>query len=89
MQLALLPHRLPNSEAVSLTSRYLPGGRGLGRRRGLLRRDAHGPCVRRRMGDVQGHNAAAAALMGRVRTAVRAYVSEGHDPAAVLERTNR
>ncbi|MFD5426775.1 SpoIIE family protein phosphatase [Streptomyces sp. NPDC127084] len=41
------------------------------------------------VGDVQGHNVHAASLMGKLRTAVRAYASEGHGPAAVLARTNR
>ncbi|MEW2435827.1 SpoIIE family protein phosphatase [Streptomyces caniferus] len=40
------------------------------------------------VGDVQGHSTAAAALMGRLRTAVRAYSAEGHSPADVLHRTN-
>lgn len=39
------------------------------------------------IGDVQGHNVKAAALMGQVRTAVHA--SAGAPPAEVLERTNR
>lgn len=41
------------------------------------------------IGDVQGHSVHAASLMGRLRTAVHAYASEGHSPAAVLSRTNR
>jgi serine phosphatase RsbU (regulator of sigma subunit) len=41
------------------------------------------------IGDVQGHSVHAASLMGRLRTAVHAYASEGHPPAAVLARTNR
>ncbi|WP_260634625.1 SpoIIE family protein phosphatase [Streptomyces angustmyceticus] len=40
------------------------------------------------VGDVQGHSTAAAAVMGRLRTAVRAYSAEGHSPADVLNRTN-
>lgn len=40
------------------------------------------------MGDVEGHDLAAAALMGLVRSAVRAYAIEGHPPAIVLERAN-
>ncbi|MFE2320197.1 SpoIIE family protein phosphatase [Streptomyces sp. NPDC059441] len=41
------------------------------------------------IGDVQGHSVPAASLMGKLRTAVRAYACEGHGPAAVLTRTNR
>jgi anti-sigma regulatory factor (Ser/Thr protein kinase) len=38
------------------------------------------------VGDVQGHDVQAAALMGQLRTVVRAAASEGHPPAAVLAR---
>ena len=40
------------------------------------------------MGDIEGHDLAAAAAMGLVRSAVRAYAGEGHPPAVVLGRTN-
>ncbi|WP_328292566.1 SpoIIE family protein phosphatase [Kineococcus sp. NBC_00420] len=89
IQLALLPHRLPETAAVRLTSRYLPGTDGAEVGGDFFDAIPTDRAFVLSMGDVQGHNAAAAALMGRVRTAVRAYVSEGHDPAAVLERTNR
>ena len=39
------------------------------------------------VGDVQGHDVEAAALMGQLRTVVRASASEGQPPSAVLERT--
>ncbi len=38
------------------------------------------------VGDVQGHDVRAAALMGQLRTVVRATASEGHPPAGVLAR---
>jgi serine phosphatase RsbU (regulator of sigma subunit) len=41
------------------------------------------------MGDVEGHDVEAAACMGLVRSAVRAYAAEGHPPAIVLELANR
>jgi len=41
------------------------------------------------IGDVTGHNVRAAAAMGRVRGALRAYAFEGHGPGAVLERVER
>jgi CheY-like chemotaxis protein len=40
------------------------------------------------IGDVVGHSLEAAAVMAQLRTAVRSYVLEGHDPATVLERLN-
>ncbi len=39
------------------------------------------------VGDVQGHDIQAAALMGQLRTVVRATASDGHPPADVLART--
>jgi anti-sigma regulatory factor (Ser/Thr protein kinase) len=39
------------------------------------------------VGDVQGHDVQAAALMGQLRTVVRATAAEGHPPAGVLART--
>jgi len=41
------------------------------------------------MGDVEGHDMGAAALMGMIRSAVRAYALKGHPPAFVMERFNR
>lgn len=38
------------------------------------------------MGDVMGHGLSAAAFMGQLSVAVRAYAVEGHSPAAVLDR---
>src|SRR5262249_34841266 len=41
------------------------------------------------IGDVQGHNTAAAVVMGELRSGVRAYATEGHDPGVVLARANQ
>ncbi|MFE4960442.1 SpoIIE family protein phosphatase [Streptomyces sp. NPDC056653] len=41
------------------------------------------------VGDVEGHAMESAAVMGQVRTAVAAYATEGHPPAAVIDRTGR
>lgn len=41
------------------------------------------------VGDVAGHGLRAAALMGRLRNATRAYAIEDPDPASVLERLDR
>lgn len=41
------------------------------------------------IGDVEGHNTSAPVVMGQLRSAVRAYAAEGHDPAPILERANR
>src|SRR5262245_38127165 len=41
------------------------------------------------MGDVAGKGLAAASMVGELRSAVRAYALEGHEPARVLEQLNR
>nr|WP_313896193.1 serine/threonine-protein phosphatase [Streptomyces sp. YIM 98790] len=41
------------------------------------------------IGDVQGHDVRAAALMAQLRIALRAYAAEGHRPDAVLARASR
>ncbi|WP_028637914.1 SpoIIE family protein phosphatase [Nocardioides sp. URHA0032] len=41
------------------------------------------------VGDVAGHGVSAASAMTQIRTALRAYVFEGHDPAACLDRLDR
>ncbi|MFJ1895981.1 SpoIIE family protein phosphatase [Streptomyces sp. NPDC088115] len=41
------------------------------------------------VGDVQGHDTHAAAIMGQLRIALRAYAGEGHPPSTVLARASR
>jgi serine phosphatase RsbU (regulator of sigma subunit) len=41
------------------------------------------------VGDVEGHNVAAAAAMGQLRSAVRAFATAGHRPSDVVANTNR
>ncbi|MFE5977577.1 SpoIIE family protein phosphatase [Streptomyces sp. NPDC056460] len=90
LQDALLPHRLPVREGVDTVGRYLPGTQGMdvggdwydvietGRGRLALV-----------IGDVQGHGVAAAATMGQLRSAVRAFALAGHRPQDVMRGTNR
>ncbi len=40
------------------------------------------------IGDVQGHDTHAAAVMGQLRIVLRAYAAEGHTPAAVMARAS-
>ncbi|MEU8460854.1 SpoIIE family protein phosphatase [Streptomyces sp. NPDC029003] len=89
LQSALLPHRLPVLEHVDTVGRYLPGTLGMdvggdwydviATRAGLL------ALV---IGDVQGHGVAAAATMGQLRSAVRAFALSGNTPDEVLRMTN-
>ncbi|MCR8575206.1 SpoIIE family protein phosphatase [Streptomyces sp. Isolate_219] len=90
LQAGLLPHGLPTVPGFAVAARYLPSTRGMdigGDFYDLIRLDEDS--VAAVIGDVQGHNAAAAALMGQVRTAVRAYATAGAAPDEVLARTNR
>ncbi|MGW7487430.1 SpoIIE family protein phosphatase [Streptomyces sp. NPDC054786] len=90
LQAALLPHRLPSVPGFAVAARYLPSTRGMdigGDFYDLIRLDENS--IAAVIGDVQGHNAAAAAFMGQARTAVRAYATAGASPAEVLARTNR
>jgi hypothetical protein len=41
------------------------------------------------IGDVVGHSATAAAAMGQVRNALRAYAIERHSPTAIMQYTNQ
>ncbi|MEU9412385.1 SpoIIE family protein phosphatase [Streptomyces sp. NPDC048281] len=91
LQRALLPRRLPGLPGAEAVARYLPtteGGLEVG---GdwydvIPLTDNHVALV---IGDVQGHNASAAALMGQMRTALRAYAAEGHTPDVVVSHANR
>ncbi|MGI5396752.1 PP2C family protein-serine/threonine phosphatase [Streptomyces sp. CA-251251] len=90
LQSALLPHTLPRVPGLRVAARYLPAARGLdvgGDFYDLIRLDEH--TAGATIGDVQGHNVDAAALMGQVRTAVHAHATVGASPDDVLARTNR
>jgi anti-anti-sigma factor len=90
LQRSLLPHRLPIIPGVEFASRYLPGGAGLEVGGDwydvfTLPRGRLGITI----GDVVGRGLAAAAAMGQLRTALRAYAIETNSPAAVLQRLSR
>lgn len=83
LQRSLVPASLPRIEGLDLAGRYIPGQGGVsgdwydvfalpGGRVGLV------------IGDVAGHGLAASVVMGRLRSALRAYSLEYDDPAHVL-----
>ena len=89
LQRAVLPDLLPKIAGLDLAVRYLPATDGVdiggdwydafpldGDRVGLV------------IGDVVGHNVAAASIMGQVRNLLRGYAIEDPHPADVLRRTN-
>ncbi|MEU6259357.1 SpoIIE family protein phosphatase [Streptomyces sp. NPDC047043] len=90
LQQGLLPHALPTVPGLDVAARYLPATHGMdigGDFYDLIRLDEH--TVAAVIGDVQGHNVTAAALMGQVRTAIHAHATAGAAPHEVLARTNR
>ncbi|MER5864858.1 SpoIIE family protein phosphatase [Kitasatospora sp. NPDC002040] len=89
LQQALLPHRLPDVPGLAVAARYLPGTRGMeiGGDWYDAISTADGVCLV--IGDVEGHNVGAAAIMGQLRSAVRAFVTSGSPPDEVLTRTNQ
>ncbi|MEU6999823.1 SpoIIE family protein phosphatase [Nonomuraea sp. NPDC046570] len=90
LQTGLLPHSLPRIPGLDVAARYLPATRGVGIGGDfydLIRLDDTTAAAV--IGDVQGHNMTAAALMGQVRTAVHAHAAAGASPGEVLSHTNR
>ncbi|MGX1508326.1 UNVERIFIED_CONTAM: PAS domain-containing protein [Streptomyces graminofaciens] len=90
LQTSLLPQTLPSLKKLQATARYLPATRGMdigGDFYDLIRLDATTAAAV--IGDVQGHSVPAAALMGQVRTAVRAQALAGASPNDVLAGANR
>ncbi|MFF0753218.1 SpoIIE family protein phosphatase [Streptomyces sp. NPDC004267] len=90
LQDALLPHRLPVYEGVDTVGRYLPGTQGMdvgGDWYDVIETDDGRLALV--IGDVQGHGVAAAATMGQLRSAVRAFALGGHPPEDVVRGTNR
>lgn len=89
LQEALLPRNLPQPPGVVSANRYRPAVAGI--ELGGDWYDVIEPAdggVGMVIGDVEGHNAEAAVVMGQLRSAVRAYAAEGHGPAEVLARTD-
>ncbi|MGW7358861.1 SpoIIE family protein phosphatase [Streptomyces sp. NPDC054802] len=90
LQQALLPHRLPDIAGLDVAARYLPATHGMDIGGDFYDLIPLGETAAAAViGDVQGHNVEAAALMGQVRTAVHAFASLGPRPGEVLFRTNR
>nr|WP_324612303.1 SpoIIE family protein phosphatase [Streptomyces sp. AS58] len=90
LQAALLPRYLPAPPGLRIAARYRPAGHGLevgGDFYDLILLD--GTTAAAAIGDVQGHDIEAAALMGQVRTAVHGHATAAALPGDVLATTNR
>jgi putative methionine-R-sulfoxide reductase with GAF domain len=89
LQRSLLPARPPRVNGVDVAARYIPGNQvGVGGDWYDLFElpSGHVGVV---IGDVAGSGLRAAVIMGRVRSALRAYALETLDPADVLTRLDR
>ena len=88
LQQSLLPPGLPAVPGVEIAARYVPGdGRVGGDRYDVFTLPSGELCLV--MGDVAGSGLEAAVIMGRMRSALRAYALETRDPAEVLSRLDR
>ncbi|WP_328307140.1 SpoIIE family protein phosphatase [Streptomyces sp. NBC_00442] len=89
VQRNLLPATLPAVVGYEIEARYSPAHQGLDVGGDwydvIALPDGSTACI---IGDVQGHNVQAAAMMGQVRTAMHAYAWQEPAPDQVLARTN-
>ncbi|HET6634561.1 MAG TPA: SpoIIE family protein phosphatase [Streptomyces sp.] len=89
LQQSMLPHTIPAIPGMQTAVRYRSAGSG---------RDIGGDWydviplpggkVAAVIGDVQGHDTQAAAVMGQVRIVLRAYATEGHSAGTVVSRAS-
>jgi sigma-B regulation protein RsbU (phosphoserine phosphatase) len=89
LQRSLLPARLPDIPGLRLAARYAAGedvGVGGDWYDVLTLPDGHVGLV---VGDVAGHGLRAAVVMGRLRSALRAYALETTEPGEALHRLDR
>jgi serine phosphatase RsbU (regulator of sigma subunit) len=90
LQRALLPEALPEIDGLRLSAKYLPAATGVklgGDWYDVFRLpDERVAFV---IGDVVGRGIVAATVMAEVRTALRAYLMEGHALPAVIRRLNQ
>jgi serine phosphatase RsbU (regulator of sigma subunit)/anti-sigma regulatory factor (Ser/Thr protein kinase) len=90
LQRSVLPERLPDVEGLELAARYVPGTSGIDVGGDWydvieLERGRIGLVV----GDVVGKGVQAAATMGQLRNALRAFAFEQLKPSSALTRLNR
>jgi PAS domain S-box-containing protein len=89
LQQAMLPRSIPSVTGADIAVRYRSAS--VGRDIGGDWYDViplPGGRVGAVIGDVQGHDTHAAAVMGQLRIVLRAYAAEGHAPATVMSRAS-
>ncbi|MFF7236116.1 SpoIIE family protein phosphatase [Streptomyces collinus] len=89
LQQSLLPHSLVRLPGIEAAARYLPATLGMEIGGDFYDLVPARPLAAAVIGDVQGHNVTAAALMGQIRTGVRAYTTVGQPPQEVMRSTNQ
>ncbi len=88
LQHSLVPSALPAIAGAEMAARYIPGGGAVGGDwYDVFTLPTGQLCVT--VGDVAGSGLAAAVIMGRMRSTLRAYALETADPAEVLGRLDR
>ena len=86
LQQALLPESLPQADGLELAVRYLPAADGTAAGGDFYDAvELPGGRLGIAVGDIVGHGPDAAAAMGQLRSALRAYALEGRPPARVLQ----
>jgi len=88
LQRSLLPSELPAIAGAELAARYIAGQGAVGGDWYDVFTLPSGE-VGMVIGDVAGSGLQAAVVMGRIRSALRAYALITHDPAEVLDRVDR
>jgi GAF domain-containing protein/anti-sigma regulatory factor (Ser/Thr protein kinase) len=89
VQRSLLPREVGSTDEVAVAARYLPASPGLevgGDWYDVIRLNERELVIS--IGDVVGHGLHAAATMGQLRNAVRAYALERSSPSEVVSRLN-
>jgi serine phosphatase RsbU (regulator of sigma subunit) len=88
LQRSLVPSALPAVAGAEMAARYIPGSGAVGGDwYDVFTLPAGQVCVT--VGDVAGSGLAAAVIMGRMRSTLRAYALETTDPSEVLDRLDR
>ncbi|MFI6288647.1 SpoIIE family protein phosphatase [Streptomyces sp. NPDC051018] len=90
LQELMMPSTLPRLPGFDVAARYLPAAEGMqvgGDWFDMMPRDDGGASFV--IGDVQGHSAQAAGVMGQLRTALRAHASDGYRAEHLMARGNQ
>ncbi|MFI6526318.1 SpoIIE family protein phosphatase [Streptomyces uncialis] len=90
LQRLMMPRSLPRLPGYDIAARYRPAAGGMqvgGDWFDVLPRPDGGASLV--IGDVQGHSAKAAGVMGQLRTALRAHASDGFRADGLLSRGNQ